>query len=339
MAVRKKGRKGRKKAKRMTLDKLPTQRTIALTAGEAGQAVGVVHVSNLLSQQNSRLYRQGMVYDVQFQLQTPTDDPNTQINLYTLPNTWFTHGAIKHAFKAWRASLQDELSLTGGKTSKWLDFRVKPEADGTPNSNIFYPNFWDGNSWNAVSTGYEQGYSYVQDADSDVMYFQAGSEEDKSGAGQYNIFLEYARDLLSRKADDSAEGGPQSYEGLIGDAEDIDRVMEDGDTPPYDEDFEMWHLGADASTDQRLVFQDSIYVGIHDSDNANARAQGSRIVSRTFSAPLGLVFVSITGGTSTFATSGNSEMALIVKPGKYKGVSARPIFHFDMLGATAKSLR
>lgn len=335
MAGKRKG--SRKRSKTEKLASMPTQRVIALAAGEASQTQGVVHVNRLLSQMNSRLYRQGRTYDVQFQMPQPNNDVDVQINFYTLPNTWFTHGAIKHAFKSWRATLQDELMATGGKHAKWLDFSIQPDADGSPNSNIFYPNFWDGNTHQSVSTGYEQVYSEVTDSDGDLMKFNTGGAEDKSGAGTYNIMLEFARHLLSRRPDSFVESGPQSYEGIQAGLDELDHIIEVGDVPPYDEDFGMWHGDADADSDTRLVYQDSLYVGKGaDSDDTTSRASGSRIVTRQFTAPLGLVFLE---STTNFTQSGDSQIALVVKPGKYKGVSSEPIFHHKLVGSTAKSLR
>lgn len=314
----------RKNGKKKMKLAVPTQRTIALSAGEASQSQGVVEIAPLLSQMNSRLYRQGMVYDVQMALTQPLDDNVYQVNVYTLPNNWFTLGAIKFAFKNWKASVQDELEHAGGH-SRYLDFSISPDADGSPGSNNFYPNFWDGNSHIAVSTGYKQGYSEVTDSDGDLMKFQTGGAEDKSGAGFYNIMLEYARHLMSRRADSSVESGPQGYEGIQLGLDELDHILEDGDVPPWDEDFGMWHGDADADSDTRLVWQDTLFQGKGtDSDDANSRSGGNRLVTRTFQAPLGLVFLE---ATSNFTQSSDSELAIIAKAGSYKGVSATPIFH------------
>ncbi len=337
MAGRKGNKKSSKRAKRMKLANMPTQRTIALSAGEASQTEGVVEAAPLLSQMNCRQYRQSMVYDLAFQLTEPTSSLPYQVNFYTLPNNWFTHGAVKHAFSTWRSTLQDELVATGGKTSKWLDFTIQPDADGSPGSNKFYPNFFDGNSWAAISTGYKQTYSEVTDSDGDLMKFNSGGLEDKSGAGVYNIMLEFARHLLSRRADSSAEGGPQSYEGIQSGLDELDHILEDGDEPPWDEDFVMWHGDADADADTRLVWQDTLYVGVgSDSDDTVKRSSGARLVTRTFAAPLGLVFVQ---ASSAFTQSSNSEIAMVAKAGSYKGVSAAPMLHHNLVGSTAKSLR
>ncbi len=341
--ARKGRRKGRKSSKRMGLATMPTQRTIALSAGEASQTDGIIEVSRLLSQVNNRQYRQGMVYDVSFALTegmiyaSDAAKVPLQLNFYTLPNNWFTLGAIRHAFKQWRATLQDELSHTGGKHAKWLDFSIKPNADGSPESNIFYPNFWDGNTHVAVSTGYEQTYTALTDSDGDNMQFLTGGAEDKSGAGGYNIMLEFARHLLSRRADSTSESGPQSYEGIQAGLDELDAILETGDEPPWDQDFGMYHGDADSAADTRLVWADSLYVGRgSDSNDTNSASSASRLVTRSFAAPLGLVFVE---ASTAFVQTSDSEMAVIAKSGKYKGVSATPIFHHELVGSTAKSLR
>lgn len=338
MAGKRKGSRRKKGSrKKMKLASMPTMRTISLSAGEASQQHGIVEVSALLSQCNNRLYRQGMNYEVAFAMTEPTQSTiPLQLSFYTLPNNWFTLGAVQHAFKQWRATLQDELAQTGGKHSKWLDFRIAAGGDGSPASNKFYPNFFDGNSHTAVSTGYVQTYSQVSDAAGDLMGFTTATE-DVDGAGSYNIMLQFARHLLSRKADDSTESGPQAYEGLHNDSLDLDQLMEEGSAPPYDEDYAMWHNAANADDDIRLAWADTLYVGKgSDSDDTTSRASGSRVVTRTFTAPLGLVWVE---GTSNFVQTSDSEFALIAKAGNYKGVAATPIYHFDVVGSTAKSLR
>lgn len=333
MAGKKTGRKGRKKTKRMKLATMPTQRTIALSAGEDSQSRGLIQVSKLLSQMNSRLYRQGFAYDVQFQLGTETA-PYYQVDFYTLPNTWFTHGAIKRAFSIYRAMMQDELMETGGRFSKWHDFKINPAGtDDSPDSNNFYPNFWDGDSWVDLTAGFDNDHSRATDNAGTLQFFAING----SVSGSYDIFQEYANHLLSRKADSSTEAGPQSYEGAVSGSDDSDRLLEVGETPPYDEDFLMWHNAGDADTDSRLVFQDSLYLGKgSDSDDTSSSPSGSRVMTRSFTAPLGLVWVE---ATANFTRNSDSELILRVPSGKYKGVKAEPIFHFDMLGATAKSLR
>ncbi len=289
-------------------------------------------VGDIASQMNSRLYRQGMVYDVAFSLANPRSLVSRQYNFYTLPNNWFVLGAIKYAFAQYRAGLQDELIQTGGKTSKWHDFRMSTtDPDGTQST--MYPCMWDGDSWETITTGMPSLTSVITAAGGTEKGFIIGGEV----SNYYNILLEYGRHLMSRRADDSSESGPQAYEGLQTGAADLDRLLEDGETPPYDEDFAMWHNGGDADTDTRLIHQDTLYIGTVDSDDTSSRAPDSRFRTRTFKAPLGFVYVEASANLAS-GTS-NPDLCLHLKPGNYKGVSAQPIYRWDLLGATAKSLR
>ncbi len=307
-------------------------RTTALAASGVDLPDGVVQVDKLLSVLNNRLYRQGMVYDVSFSLVNPPGETTGVFKFYTLPNNWFVRGAIAHAFRQYRAAMQPEMLITGGKTAKWHDFVIDhQDPDGT--RGVQYPSLFDGDSWVAVTTGLGTELSTVTNAAGTENQFHIGGALSNS----YSILEEYAIHLLSRRADDSSEAGPQTYEGLLEGGTDIDHILEKGDVPPYDETFAFWHGGADADTDFRMVFQDSMYVGSTDSDNTSPLAPGNRLVTRTFSAPLGLVWVEANANLHSGTATPN--IAMHAKAGNYKGVSAQPIYRYQMLGATAKSLR
>lgn len=317
-------------------------RTTALAASGVDLPDGVVQVNKLLSVLNNRLYRQGMNYDVSFSLLDPLSDEQERFKFYTLPNNWFVRGAISHAFRQYRAAMQPELLITGGKTSKWHDF-VIDHQDPDGSRGIMYPSIFDGDSFAAQTAGLSSDLSKVTNAAGTENQFHIGGALTNS----FSILEEYALHLMSRRADDSAESGPQSYEGLQTGGTDIDHLMEQGDVPPYDEDFSFWHGGADADTDFCMVYQDCLYVGatrtIHDPDGSTTSdvdtvvASGSRVQTRTFTAPLGLVWVESASNIHSGTTTPN--FAMHVKAGNYKGVSAQPIYRYQMLGATAKSLR
>ncbi len=308
------------------------QTSSGISASGVTLADGIVQVDKLCSVLNNRLYRQGMVYDVSFSLVDPKSEANVAFNFYTLPDNWFCRGAIAHAFRQYRAAMQPELLQTGGKTAKWHDFVIShQDPDGT--QAVMYPCLFDGNSWITVTTGLGSETSIVTNAAGTEVGFHIGGDL----ADSFSIFEEYAIHLLSRRADDSAEAGPQTYEGLQTGGTDIDHLLEKGDVPPYDETYAFWHNAADADTDFRTVFQDSMYVGSTDSDDTSILVNGARTVTRTFSAPLGLVWIESTGNLHSGTATPN--IAMHVKKGNYKGVSARPIYRYEMLGATAKSLR
>ena len=121
-----KSRKGRKRS-RLPLVTGSTQLNIPLNADSTdGAGTALVKIPKQLSMMNHRLYRESMVYKVQFQALPFNSNDNTEYAFYTLPNNWFTIGAIKFAFKQWRQSIQDELA-SGTKLAKWYDFRINEQ--------------------------------------------------------------------------------------------------------------------------------------------------------------------------------------------------------------------
>lgn len=259
----------------------------------------------------------------------------TQWKFYTLPDNWFTHGAIRHAWKNFRAAYQDELLQSDGETARWFDMVFSTGGDGAPYNNPAYPSHFDGNSHLVNTTGFAGATqaSTVTDSDGDEMTFRIASEEDKSGPGYYNIFLEYARHLTARRSDSApAESGPQSYEGLLPDADDLDHLFEDGDTAPYDDSFAIWHGDADGNQDAFLQCRGALYVG-------DADPTGQNIQTEWFDAPLGLIWVysSDSQGLPGGSTTVTPYMSLEVASGGYKGVKADPIFNWNLPLATARS--
>mgnify|MGYP005831213635 CR=1 FL=1 len=259
-----------------------------------------------------------------------TNQSGISYKIFTLPDNWFTHGAIRHAWTQFRAAYQDELAQTGGVTARWFDFRLDPSgADGTPEVNDAYPSFFDGTSFSYDTTGLAASTtaSTVTDSDGDEMTFGLFGAEDKSGAGKYNIMLEYARYLTARRVDNApAETGPQSYEGLLPNADDLDRLMEDGDTAPYDDSFGSWHGSADSNGDVFLQQVGTLLSG--DADPSGVKAS-----TDWFNAPLGLIWVY--GSTDTALPGGSSTVTPYLRveaaAGSYKGVKAPPIVDYKTL--------
>jgi len=249
--------------------------------------------------------------------------------------------------------MQEELTVTGGKVAKWHDFKVAlGNPDGSEPGTV--PSFFDGDSWVNDTSGEFENAKMTNSAGNLTGFHVVGNT-----SNSYSVLEEYARLLMSRKADSSAESGPQPYEGFSGDNLDQDELAERGDQPPYDEDYSFWHGGADADTDTRMVYAGSIVSGLNRDtydpnesdayDEYNFTRSGSRRLSTgVFTAPLGFVKVVgtclTTAGVATTLPHGTAQPALVMhaKKGSYKGVSARPYVKFSDLtkmGATAKSLQ
>lgn len=323
MAGKKSKRKSRK-AMPMANDTELSSALIAADGTGAGQAI--VDVTHNLCKANMRLYRQSMTYPVSFKATNPTGNASTlSYRFYTLANNWFTQGAIKFAFKNWRASLQEELTA-GAKVGRWIDFRIEstnPDGDNT----TLVPHSWDGDGYNALDAGEYTSSSTTTGTD--------GSEDGFSlfGAlsGHFNIFDEYAKFLDSGKPDDSSATTANIYSGLIAGDDNLTResLSEDYDTPPYPQD-----LSGTNWADAVMILQDVISF-----DGGGGPASLS---TRTFDAPLGFVFVvKNDDGSDTDLSTSAPELLCRVKAGGYKGTAARPIVRWpgDLRLATARSNR
>lgn len=307
----------------------PVQRTIPFWSSIDSAKMLRIDIPKLLSQFNSRLYRQGRNYRCQVQVTFPNTHQAVEYTLFTLPNTWFTHGAIKHAWKNYRAAMQDELMQSGGRTSKWHDFRMKlNDPSGTDGEALGL--VFDGAAWRTAPT--------VGDAGDSIVTNSAGTEKSFHVVGDvsnsYNILYEYAQLLMSRNTPASDFAGPTAYEGLFKGADDLDHLLERGDQPPYSPTFQGWWDSNedgtlnDASTS--LAYQDTIVTSVS--------GEGTRPgKSKVFDAPLGIVYVFTSAGDFEHSTHG--ELAVTVSPGSYKGVHAEPIYRYQLSGATAKSIR
>lgn len=320
-----------KKSKRMSRKATPmandTELSSALIAADgtgAGQAI--VNVSRNLCKANMRLYRQSMTYPVSFKATSHDQNQSTiTYKFYTLANNWFTQGAIKFAFKNWRASLQEELTA-GAKVGRWIDFRIEstnPDGDNT----TLGPHSWDGDGYNALEDGEYTNSSTTTGTDGSEDGFSLFG----SLAGHFNIFGEYAKYLDSGKPDDSSATTANIYSGLIAGDDNLTResLSEDYDTPPYPQD-----LSGTNWADAVMILQDII--------TFDGNGGGGSFTTRTFDAPLGFVFVVKTDdGTDTDLSTSFPELICRVKAGGYKGTAARPIVRWpgDLRLATARSNR
>ena len=126
MAKRRSSKKG------MALVKMPTEKCIPVYGSGASARILRIETGRLLSQMNMRLYRQAMNYKVKISLADLHSDKGNNFQIFTLPNTWLTNGAVKHAYRMYRAAMKDELAQSGGKTGKWHDFSINAnDVDGT----------------------------------------------------------------------------------------------------------------------------------------------------------------------------------------------------------------
>ncbi len=289
--------------------KTPTQKKIPLISTSTDVAGNHIIRGNMeLSKMNNRLYRQLRNYEFQVQYEPlASATARNKITIYTLPDTWFVRGAIKHAYAIYMQCMQDELNA-GIKMAKWHDFNINEQ---NPDATWDYMGgcLFDGEGFALLVADENISDSSVTDSGGTSQQFNLMG----AMANQYNIFTEYAKKLNYNVSDDESVSSDQPYDGLL-DLKDADVLAERGDRAPYDRDFSSFlHDGTD---DQNiLVQQDCLYF--------DADSNQGRTFSRKFTAPLGLVFIQLHAGGSLADLSNSSpEISLIASPGSYKGVKA-----------------
>ena len=225
-----------------------------LASGTAGDGQAMVQADKILSGVNMRLYRQSMVYPVRFAVDPVNTTNVMEYKFYTLSHNWFTMGAIKHAFKNFRYSIQEELQ--NANVSKWYDFRVdNGNLDGDQTALVSAS--FDGDGYNAHELGeYSTSKTSISDG-TDKGFCLFGSLGD-----HYNIFQEYARHIdAGHPADETVGGETSTYNNLHdGDSSVMGLLQTTGDSPPYPRD-----LDGSNWADATLVLRDAITI-----DPANA---------------------------------------------------------------------
>ena len=286
-----------------------TQRAIPListTTTVAGNHI--VRGSLELSKMNNRLYRQCRNYSLRFALNPSGAEANRiKVSFYTLPDTWFVRGAIKHAYETYMLSMSDELNA-GIKMAKWHDFNINEQnPDGT--WDYMGGALFDGDAFAGTSADETITDSSVTDSGGTSKSFNIMG----AISNEYNIFSEFAKKLNYQVPDDESVSSDQPYDGLL-DLKDADVLAERGDRAPYDRDFSSFlHDGTD---DQNiLVQQDSLYF--------DPESGQGRMITGTITAPLGLVWVTrFDDGSAADFLTGSPELTMIASPGSYKGVKA-----------------
>lgn len=297
--------------------KTPTEKCISIAAAADTSGAGgtlIVKASKLASQMNNRLYRQTRNYRVSFSLQ-PKDLDSYQdsfsYSFYTLPNTWFVHGAIKYAFRTYMQAHEDEIRA-GVKFARWHDFTIdEQDPDGTWEHSQAL--LFDGDAWAGIGSDESPADSSItlNDGSTTKVFRLMGTD-----SGAFNIFKEYANLLNYSVPDTEAVTSDQPYEGLL-DLKDADKMAEVGDRAPYDRDFSSFL--DDGSDDQNILnYQDAI---TFDGNSGAVRA-----ATKQFDAPLGLIWVrkEDNGNDTDFAVS-TPELCLHLAKGNYKGINAPSI--------------
>ena len=115
------------------------QRTLPIVSSAAATGY-VVHVDKLLSQANSKLYRQGMNYHVSVNLAIANAASSSNFyQVFTLNKDHRTIGALRMARSIYNQAMKDELEIRPEVKSPWTDFKIAPQVVSAGGTAITWP--------------------------------------------------------------------------------------------------------------------------------------------------------------------------------------------------------
>ena len=286
--------------------------------GTTGVGRGLLQVDRELSKMNDMLFRQARNYSLRVGAWPGSTEENTY-RIYTLPDTWFTHGAIKHAYNNWLKSIKDKAPV-GAKFARWYDFRIEPMVgDGNSQLESCLAEMTDGGStqvtW-SLTFADEYAYSKTVDSGGTTKGLALGLATSSS---EYDILDEYQKKITSAQPDAMTVTNSASYADLHDASDHVisDLLAESGDRAPYDYDRETIGDGV-----MPWVMKDTLTV---DPDNGTTNSR-----TAFFTAPLGIVVIvkDHNQAESDFLTT-QPELFVEVAKGNYKGVKSTPIVDFN----------
>ena len=300
-----------------------TQRRLPVVCGTSSTTGYTIQVDKMLSQANSKLYRQGMNYHVKLTVsraQESTQDRSYKI--YTLPTDHRTIGGLRMARSIYNQAMKDELEIRPEVKSAWTDFKIQV-VDGasvtwTPMVQTSKLLNWRvsggdlaGVSAYGISDNY--GFSEITANDGDQRKFALVTDTSGYPDTAWNVYKEYTNFLLNRADPDSA-----AEVAAYGDASpvltEMAELADKGDEPPYSWANNITESigGSEQEKDCTLVLNGVI------STDQNPRS----LISLTVQAPLGLIFVECDDAMSTTLPE------IIAEPlsGNYKGVKADRLY-------------
>ena len=102
-----------------------TQKNLGLVSSNSAQTGMYVELDKLLSQTNSKLYRQGMNYHGRVQLNHQQAKIDRSYSIYVLPKDHRTIGALRMARQIYNQAMKDELQIRPEVKSPWTDFKIE----------------------------------------------------------------------------------------------------------------------------------------------------------------------------------------------------------------------
>lgn len=318
-----KRRVSKKKAKR-----LPVNRFLYYSF-KVGDSKKYIDLAAAISAMNGRLYRQGRMYHVANVTMHNTNGGVSSVKLSTLPDTYTTQAAWHAMFDAWKDQRSRVLDNSiGDITGKWSDFKVTFNKAMKPNVWIM-PTDSDNTSIRGGTQDLGDGsesewaYSTVNYTDKDGTYQtgdQIGMLGETSTADEY---ISVINELFNARAAVMVEDpdvdpnvlkrsvifnmNPANAE--LGQNSDLlQRIAEDNDIPPYNNQFPIGYDNPVGSTQGFPVRE----MGITSTSVLTQTVGG-------FPVPLGLIEVE---GINSETPGQGNQIGLIIElvPGKYKGI-------------------
>lgn len=324
------GNKTRKsRAKRpMMIDS--TERTLPVVNSVASKTGYTIQVDKLLSQQNSKMYRQGMSYHARVKVAylNGVGSQNAQYRIWTLRKDHRTIGALRMARSIYNQAMKDELEIRPEVKSPWTDFKIKV-VDGETvtwapmeqDALLLNTKVAGGDAAGVTAYGISDSYDFSEITANDGDQRKFALITDTSGYPDtaWNVFKEYV-DFLTNRADPDSASENAAYGDASPVLTEMAELADKGDEPPYSWANKILEtIGSEYPQDQLAMF---VHRGTISQDDSPSNFQ-----SLTVEAPLGLIFVECTSNMST------SYPELIVEclAGDYKGVKAHRLFPKDKL--------
>lgn len=322
------GKNGKKSTKNKLKMISTVERHLPIVPRTASIPGYTIHVDQLLSQANSKLYRQGMNYHCRVKLAMPNaSSSSNQFFVYTLPTDHRTIGALKMARAVYNQAVKDELEIRPSVKSPWTDFIIT--LCEISDLDLWDPfiNTGDLAQWVAKASSNVEGYTargisdgYLESEVTD----NAGNQKkfslmDATTSNYWNVFTEYTNFLLNRADPDSSQE-IAAYEDASAVLTEMEELADKGDEPPYAWNWNQYAITA-ATAISRAFTAQLRGVLAHDS----VPTDFLKVID--VEAPLGMIF--ITSISNMSAT--NPEVIVEVKSGNYKGVKAERLYPHDKL--------
>ncbi len=196
----------------------------ATTSGGIGSHT-YLDLAGLLSRENKRLYRQGMVYHARVTATNFNADGTLSRDIQVLHNSWRIRKAWAQAKRAWDLSTAEERKH-GTRAGRWNDFKVFYESAHNAGNTVGPTTASDG-EWN---------YTVANAATSSAQYqFHFLGTGSSGTPGRFGILREYD-DMRDQDTDTPAAAGtamPYSILQAELSNNQSDLLQEEGDQPPY----------------------------------------------------------------------------------------------------------